>query len=244
MANVDFGAWQDTLYHLHRSIGAVLLPLVLCRLLWRLTHPAPPLPADIPAIQQFAAHATHWALYGLLILQAIVGWIATSAYRAPILVFWLFELPPIWREDKAFSEMMFTVHRAIGIAIALSALRPYRRGAVSPLHPQGRRADAHGERLSHGGTGNQPHDRRSHVPGGRHGVARKLDPVPADGIDGAARPASAAQHRHRAGRGVHRAASSSAGARPTISGGCRRFRSGCRASTTGRRARCRSRSPA
>ncbi len=97
----------------------LLLPLVLGRLIWRLTHPAPPLPADIPAIQQFAAHATHWALYALLIAQAMVGWIATSAYRAPILVFWLFELPPIWREDKAFSEMMFTVHRAAGIAIAL-----------------------------------------------------------------------------------------------------------------------------
>ncbi len=119
MANADFGAWQNTLYDLHRSIGAVLLPVVLGRLLWRLTHPAPPLPADIPGIQQVAAHATHWALYGLLILQAIVGWVATSAYRAPISVFWLFELPPIWREDKAFSDMMFTVHRAIGIAIAL-----------------------------------------------------------------------------------------------------------------------------
>jgi cytochrome b561 len=119
IANFDFGAWQDTLYHLHRSTGAVLLPLVLGRLLWRLTHPAPQLPADIPAIQQFAAHATHWALYALLIVQPIVGWIATSAYRAPVLVFWLFELPPIWREDKAFSETMFFVHRSIGILIAL-----------------------------------------------------------------------------------------------------------------------------
>ena len=78
MANADFGAWQDTLYHLHRSMGAVLLPLVLGRLIWRLTHPVPPLPADIPAIQQFAAHATHWALYALLIAQAMVGWIATK----------------------------------------------------------------------------------------------------------------------------------------------------------------------
>ena len=32
MANADFGAAQDTLYHLHRSIGALLLPLVLVRL--------------------------------------------------------------------------------------------------------------------------------------------------------------------------------------------------------------------
>jgi len=119
MANADFGAAQDTLYHLHRSIGAVLLPLVLGRLIWRLGHPAPPLPADIPAIQQFAAHAMHWALYGLLILQSLIGWIATSAYRAPILVFWLFELPPVWPVDRAFSEEMFAVHRFIGIAIAL-----------------------------------------------------------------------------------------------------------------------------
>jgi cytochrome b561 len=119
MANADFGAAQDTLYDLHRSIGAVLLPLVLGRLIWRLGHPAPPLPADIPAIQQFAAQATHWALYGLLIVQALVGWIATSAYRAPIRVFWLFELPSAWPVDRAFSEKMFTVHRLIGIAIAL-----------------------------------------------------------------------------------------------------------------------------
>jgi cytochrome b561 len=119
MANADFGVAQDTLYDLHRSIGAVLLPLVLCRLLWRVTHPAPPLPADIPALQQMAAHATHWALYALLIAQAMVGWIATSAYRAPINVFWLFELPPIWPVDQPFSEKMFSVHMAIGIAIAL-----------------------------------------------------------------------------------------------------------------------------
>ena len=34
----------------------------------------------MPAIQQFAAHATHWALYALLIVQPMLGWIATSAY--------------------------------------------------------------------------------------------------------------------------------------------------------------------
>ena len=119
MANFNFGAWQDLLYHFHRSAGAVLLPLVLGRLLWRLKHPAPPLPSDIPAIQQMAAHATHWALYGLLIAQSLVGWIATSAYRAQILVFWLFELPPIWPEDRAFSLTMYALHNALGIGIAL-----------------------------------------------------------------------------------------------------------------------------
>lgn len=119
MANLSLGPAGDVLYDIHRSIGAVLMPIVLVRLVYRLSNPPPPLPADIPAIQQLAAHTTHWALYVLLIVQAFAGWIATSAYRAPIKVFWLFELPPIWPVDQPFSEQLFGVHRVLGIAIAL-----------------------------------------------------------------------------------------------------------------------------
>ena len=119
MANLSLGPAGDVLYDIHRSIGAVLIPIVLVRLVYRLTNPPPPLPADIPAIQQLAAHTTHWALYALLIVQPIVGWVATSAYRAPIRVFWLFELPPIWPVDQPLSERLFGVHRVLGIAIAL-----------------------------------------------------------------------------------------------------------------------------
>jgi cytochrome b561 len=122
MANASPGPMQDFLYDLHRSFGVVLLPIVLARLAYRFTHPPPPLPTDIPAVQRGAAHVVHYALYALLIVQPIVGWIATSAYRAPILVFWTFTLPPIWPEDRAFSERMFVVHKALGIAIAVLAL--------------------------------------------------------------------------------------------------------------------------
>ncbi len=118
MANFSLGPTGDVLYDIHRSIGAILLPLMLIRLVYRLNNPPPALPVDLPAIQQLAAHLTHWALYGLLIVQSLVGWVATSAYRAPIKVFWLFELPPIWPVDQAFSERMFAVHRWLGIFIA------------------------------------------------------------------------------------------------------------------------------
>lgn len=119
MATFDLGfPIEDPLYHIHRSIGAVVLATTVVRLIYRLGHPAPPLPADMPAWQHFAARFTHWALYALLIAQPIVGWIATSAYRAPVLFFWLFDLPPIWQEDRPFSEAMFVVHRSMGIFIA------------------------------------------------------------------------------------------------------------------------------
>jgi cytochrome b561 len=120
IANFDLGAAvEDPLYHIHRSIGALVLVITVARLIYRLRNPAPPLPADMPLWQQTAAHGTHWALYALLIVQPIMGWIATSAYRAPVLFFWLFELPPIWPENRPFSEAMFVVHRSIGVLIAI-----------------------------------------------------------------------------------------------------------------------------
>jgi cytochrome b561 len=115
------GSAQDFLYDLHRSIGAAVIPLVILRLIYRWAHPPLPLPDNIAAIQRRAAHATHWSLYALLIVQPFTGWIATSAYRAPVIVFGLFELPPIWPENRAFSEQLFSVHNLIGIAIACLA---------------------------------------------------------------------------------------------------------------------------
>ena len=118
IANDWGGSLQDFLYDLHRSIGALIIPLILLRLIYRWTNPPLPLPGDIPAIQQFAAHATHWCLYALLLVQPLVGWIATSAFRAPITVFGWFELPPIWPENRVLSEQMFSIHGLIGMVIA------------------------------------------------------------------------------------------------------------------------------
>jgi cytochrome b561 len=118
IANNWGGPLQDWLYNLHRSIGALIIPVILLRFVYRLGHKPAPLPDDIPPIQQFAAEATHWALYTLLIVQPFLGWVGTSAYRAPIIVFGLFELPPIWPEDRAFSDQVLFVHKLVALAIA------------------------------------------------------------------------------------------------------------------------------
>jgi cytochrome b561 len=118
VVNLELGSWKEPLYNLHKSIGATLIPIVLFRLFYRLTHPPAPLPPDVPEFQRVAAHGLHWTLYTLLIVQGLLGWIGTSAYPAPIPVFGLFEMPHIWREDRALSDMLFAAHRFVGIALA------------------------------------------------------------------------------------------------------------------------------
>jgi cytochrome b561 len=115
IANAQMG---DFLYNMHKSFGAVLIPIVLFRLYYRLTHPPAPLPSEIPPLQRLAAETVHWFLYALLVAQGIIGWIATSAYPAPIPVFGLFELPHIWREDRALSDQLYVVHRFMGVVMA------------------------------------------------------------------------------------------------------------------------------
>ena len=66
------GPLQDPLYDLHRSIGALLILVIIVRLGYRLTHPPLPLPDDIPPMQRVAARATHWALYGRVAAVLVV----------------------------------------------------------------------------------------------------------------------------------------------------------------------------
>jgi cytochrome b561 len=122
IANEWGGSLQNSLFGLHRSIGVLLIPIIALRLVIRLRHPPKPLPDDIPVVQRQAAGTTHAALYALLIVQPLIGWMATSAYPAPISVFGLFKLPPIWFENRGFSERLFSVHEWIGIAITCLVL--------------------------------------------------------------------------------------------------------------------------
>jgi cytochrome b561 len=79
---------------LHKSIGLTALALTLGRIAWRLRHRPPPLPAGTPGWEKGAAHATHWALYALMLLMPLTGWaLVSGAQRRPLTWFGLTDVP-------------------------------------------------------------------------------------------------------------------------------------------------------
>ncbi|MBA5775918.1 cytochrome b [Stappia sp. F7233] len=122
MVNIGPGKLQNTLFDFHRSTGVLLFVITFARLLWRLKHPPAPLEDTIPAWQRKAAHATHWLLYAVLLFSPLLGWVATSAYPAPIPVYGLFTLPPIIPPDRALSTLLFNIHQVIGIVFSLAVV--------------------------------------------------------------------------------------------------------------------------
>jgi cytochrome b561 len=117
-ANDWGGLLQDPLSSLHELLGAMLIPVVLGRLVYRLMNPPLPLPNEIAALQRFAAHATHLGLYALMTAQPLIGLIAASAAGAPAIALGSFVLPPVAPENPAFAEKLFVLHDLVGVSIA------------------------------------------------------------------------------------------------------------------------------
>ncbi len=104
---------------LHKSIGFLVLALSVVRLVWRLTHPAPPLPAAMPAWEKVSAHGLHWIFYALMIVMPMTGWIMSSAGKNPLGFFGLFDIPKFAVEKgSALAEGTHNAHELFGYAWA------------------------------------------------------------------------------------------------------------------------------
>jgi cytochrome b561 len=71
-------------YALHESAGLTILFVALARLAWRWFSPPPSQPNDMPKMLRTASTAVHHSLYGMLILQPILGFLATNAWGFPM----------------------------------------------------------------------------------------------------------------------------------------------------------------
>jgi cytochrome b561 len=89
------------LYTFHKSLGLTVLLLTVLRIVWRLTHKAPPLPAHMPVIQKAAAHLLHFGLYVMLLALPISGWVFNDAVQFPLPFWGIGDLPDLYRWDDA-----------------------------------------------------------------------------------------------------------------------------------------------
>jgi cytochrome b561 len=104
------------LYGLHKSIGLILLALVLLRIVWHRVSP-PPAPRGAPdGWTQRAARATHLAIYALLLAIPLSGWLASSASGLDVMLFDRWTIPAIAPVSEAWENAGWAVH---GIATKL-----------------------------------------------------------------------------------------------------------------------------
>ncbi len=88
-------SYYPLLLAIHRPLGVLILIFAVVRLANRLTHKLPPFLATMGPAERKIASYSEYLLYGLLLMQPLVGWAMLSAARFPIGMVGPFRLPAI-----------------------------------------------------------------------------------------------------------------------------------------------------
>ncbi|MBK8185516.1 MAG: cytochrome b [Candidatus Competibacteraceae bacterium] len=116
----------------HKWLGITVLGLTAVRLLWRLGHPAPALPASVPLWQQKAAEGVHFLLYGLMFAIPLSGWLFSSARGFSVVYLGILPLPDLIGANEELGDWLHTVH--IGLNYTLLAVFGAHVGAALKHH--------------------------------------------------------------------------------------------------------------
>lgn len=122
MMNMASGPGQDRLFDLHRSIGFTILCLAVVRVVVRILNPPPAPPEDMPKVMWTVAQVVHYALYVLIFVMPVLGWLASNAFGAAVSVFGLFTLPNIVGKDDALADLFGEWHGRLGFLMAALVL--------------------------------------------------------------------------------------------------------------------------
>lgn len=126
LAQASWGWWMQGIakqppgvradaFNLHKSVGLVILALMLVRLAWRLTHAPPPLDG-LPHWQAVAARATHRLFYVALLVMPLSGYLGSVFSGYPVRWFGV-RLPAWGWSDPAIKDLMSGIHLATSLVL-------------------------------------------------------------------------------------------------------------------------------
>ena len=106
---------REALKTWHFMFGMLVFVLVWLRLAARLAGPAPGIKPEPASWQQLSAKLMHLALYALMIVMPLSGWLLLSATGKPIPFFGL-ELPALIGANKGLASQIKEIHEFLGTA--------------------------------------------------------------------------------------------------------------------------------
>jgi len=116
MHELPFSPTKLKLYSYHKWIGVTVFMFALMRLAWRSAHPAPSVPEGMPFWERIAAKGAHAALYVLMLVVPIAGWVMSSAHGFQTVYLGIVPIPDLLGKDKELAEMLEKVHALFSLS--------------------------------------------------------------------------------------------------------------------------------
>jgi cytochrome b561 len=106
----------------HKSVGMTIFMLAAIRLLWRLANPTPAALPSEKNWQRRLANIVHWALYALILITPLAGWLMSSAKNYSVSWFGLFTFPNLVAPDETRFDQLKELHEVLAFSILNLAL--------------------------------------------------------------------------------------------------------------------------
>ena len=113
------GSFKGNVITLHKNIATTIIFLVVIRIFWRYTHPAPKLPDSMSPMMKTLAHIGHLALYFMLLALPITGCLFSWSAGHPAPVLYLFEIPRLVQENDDILMIVKPLHIYLSWAVGL-----------------------------------------------------------------------------------------------------------------------------
>ena len=115
--------------NLHKSLGVLLLVLVVARIWWGLRHRPPAWPASMPSWQQAAAEWVHRTMYACMLVAPLSGYIASNFSKHGLMVLgarfppWGPDLPKVYEVLNRLHDVTAYILAVLVVGHVLIALK-------------------------------------------------------------------------------------------------------------------------
>ena len=121
LESLPFSPGKLQMINWHKWAGVTILFLSALRLVWRLTHRPPALPARIehamPRWQLWAYHAVHHLLYLMFFIVPLLGWAYSSAKGFQVVWFGVLPLPDLLGKNEPVAQILKEAHALAAFAL-------------------------------------------------------------------------------------------------------------------------------
>lgn len=112
---LEDGDFKLRVYNWHEWTGVTVFGLTAGRFWWRLRHPPPPI--DLPLLERIATGAVHAAIYLVLLVQPITGWMMNSAFGFSLVYLGVLPVPDLVAEDHDLARRFQWWHQTLAIVL-------------------------------------------------------------------------------------------------------------------------------
>lgn len=117
-----YSQWYHTAPYWHKSVGILLAIVMVLRLMWRLISPPPKPLATIKRWEQSSSVVVHFAMYLLILLLVLSGYLISAEDGRPIPVFNWFSVPSVGEMFSDQADIAGILHEYLAYSVMALAL--------------------------------------------------------------------------------------------------------------------------